>query len=89
MVSSLSQLHTELLVALIFNNVLGTVRLEELTAHVIVVEAKLVSKEAERDGGVTATGQPAPQTIKRAHTYPFDILARAVRRSRSMNMSIR
>jgi hypothetical protein len=88
-VSSFPQLHTELLVALVFNNTLGTVRLEEFTAHVIVVEAELVSKEAKRDGRVTTEGQPASQTKRRAATYPFDILARAVRRSRSMNMSIR
>jgi hypothetical protein len=38
-----------LMVALVFNNVLCTVRLEEFTAYFIVVESKFVSEETECD----------------------------------------
>lgn len=44
-----SNLHAELVVVFCFNNVLCTVRLEKFTACFIVVEAKFISEEAERD----------------------------------------
>lgn len=87
---NISNLHAELLIIFSFDYVFGAVRFEEFTTCLIVFEAKFVSEETQSNLSISANelAITTPETMT-CPTYPLAILARALRRSRSMNMSIR
>ena len=83
-----SDLDSKLVAVFRFDEVLRTVGIEKFTTCFIVLEAKFVSNETKGNMRVSVNCQCAAIDLGEC-TYPLAILARALRRSRSMNMSMR
>lgn len=66
----------------------STMRPEEFTAFIVGSELKLVRQEAKRHTQISAS-LSAKSSPSKTFTYALEILARACRRSRSMNMFIK